>query len=31
VGAKGDGLPGLKVVWLGLSELFVLYAFCEFI
>jgi hypothetical protein len=31
VGAKSDGLPGLEVVWLGLSKLFVLYAFCEFI
>jgi hypothetical protein len=31
VGAKSDGLPGLKVVWLGLSKLFVLHAFREFI
>ena len=31
VGAPSDGLPGLKVVWLGLSKLFVLCAFREFI
>jgi hypothetical protein len=31
VGAKSDGLSGLKVIWLGLSKLFVLHAFREFI
>jgi hypothetical protein len=31
VGAPSDGLPGLKVVWLGLSKFFVLHAFREFI
>ena len=31
VGAKSDGVPGLKVVWLGLNKLFVLHAFREFI
>jgi hypothetical protein len=31
VGAKSDGPPGLKVIWLGLNKLFVLHAFREFI
>jgi hypothetical protein len=31
VGVKSDGSSGLRVVWLGFSKLFVLYAFCEFI
>jgi hypothetical protein len=31
VGAPSDGSPGLKVVWMGLSKFFVLYAFREFI
>ncbi|MDR2720272.1 MAG: IS4 family transposase [Nitrososphaerota archaeon] len=31
VGAPSDGLPGLKVVWMGLSKFFTLYAFREFI
>ena len=31
VGSLSDGLPGLKVVWLGLNKFFVLCAFREFI
>jgi hypothetical protein len=31
VGAPSDGPPGLKVVWMGLSKFFTLYAFREFI
>jgi hypothetical protein len=29
VGAKSDGLSGLKVVWVGLSRFYVLMAFCD--
>jgi len=30
-GAKSDGVPGLKVVWLGLNKLYVLLSYREFI
>lgn len=31
VGAKSDGLPGLKVIWIGLNKLFLLVAYRDFI
>ena len=31
VGAKSDGEPGLKVVWIGLNKLFILNAYRDFI
>ena len=31
VGAKSDGLPGLKVIWIGLNKLFVLVAYRDFL
>lgn len=31
VGAKSDGPPGLKVIWLGLSKLFILVAYREYL
>ena len=30
VGAKSDGAPGLKVIWIGLSKLFLLVAYRDF-
>ena len=30
VGAKSDGLPGLKVIWIGLNKLFILLAYRDF-
>jgi hypothetical protein len=31
IGAKSDGEPGLKVIWIGLNKLFVLCAYRDFI
>ena len=31
IGAKSDGLPGLKVIWIGLNNLFLLLAYRDFI
>ena len=31
VGAKSDGLPGLKVIWIGLNKLFTLVAYRDFL
>jgi hypothetical protein len=31
VGAKSDGMPGLKVIWIGLSKLFLLVAYRDFV
>ena len=31
VGAKSDGPPGLKVIWIGLSNLFLLVAYRDFL
>jgi len=31
IGAKSDGLPGLKVIWIGLNKLFLLVAYRDFI
>jgi hypothetical protein len=30
-GAKSDGLPGLKVIWLGLNKLYTLAAYRDFL